>query len=181
MPKNSNFKAGPGIYKYIPVYPSTYVFNHFPPDDLLRELVFFNTFEELNLPIAGPMEDAGVIKLYEPSPTPWPYVADIQNMMGRAPLMPLFLAGNSIPTIPHIFSKCKDSGFPYGCADAAATEGRRSSNVYEVNPWLWQFGRGKPRLGGQTIKETSERKDAVSNARHKRAAETVRHRKAAPA
>ena len=35
------------------------------PDDLLYHLVFFNTFEELKLPIKGPMEDAGVIKLYE--------------------------------------------------------------------------------------------------------------------
>ena len=24
----------------------------------------------------------------------------------------------------------------------------RGSNVYEVNMWLWQFGRGKPSLGG---------------------------------
>ena len=88
-------------------------------------------------------------------------------MVGRVPLMPLFLAGNSTPTIPHISSKRKDTGFPYGGADAAATDGRRGSNVYEVNPWLWQFGRGKPRLGGLTIEETTERKDAVSNARHK--------------
>ncbi len=73
-----------------------------------------------------------------------------------------------------------DSGFPYGGADAAATDGRRGSNVYEVNPWLWQFGSGKPSLGGVTIEETTERKDAVSNARHKRAAATVRHRKANP-
>jgi hypothetical protein len=36
-----------------------------------------------------------------------------------------------------MFSKRKDSGFPYGCADAAATDGRRGSNVYEVNQWLW--------------------------------------------
>ncbi len=41
------------------------------------------------------------------------------------------------------------------------TDGLRGSNVYEVNPWLWQFGLGKPSLGGLTIKETSERKDAV--------------------
>ena len=102
-------------------------------------------------------------------------------MVGRVPLMSLFLAGNSTPTIPHIFSKRKDSGFPYGCADAAATDGRRGSNVYEVNQWLWQFGRCKPSLGGLTIEETTERKDAVSNARHKRAAATVRHRKANPA
>jgi hypothetical protein len=35
-------------------------------------------------------------------------------------------------------------GFPYGCADAAATDGQLGSNVYEVNQWLWQFGRCKP-------------------------------------
>ncbi len=135
------------VYTSIPVYPSTYVFNHFPPDDLLRKLVFFNTFEELNLPIAGPMEDSGVVKLYEPSPTPCLYVTPVENMVGRVPLMPLFLAGNTTPTIPHLYSKRKESGFPLGCADTAAVDGRRGSNVYEVNLWLWQFGRGKPRLG----------------------------------
>jgi hypothetical protein len=55
--------------------------------------------------------------------------------------MPLFLAGNATPTIPHVYSKHKYSGFPMGCADAASVDGRRGSNVYEVNPWLWQFGR----------------------------------------
>ncbi len=68
-----------------------------------------------------------------------------------------------------MFSKRKDSGFLYGCANAAATDGLLGSNVYEVNQWLWQFGCGTPPgpLGGLTIEETSERKDAVSNARHK--------------
>ncbi len=102
-------------------------------------------------------------------------------MVGRVPLIPLFLAGNSTTTMPHMFNKHKDSGFPYGCADAAPTDGLLGSNVYEVNRWLWQFGFGKPRLGGLTIKETSERKNAVSNAKHTRAAETVRHSKEAPA
>jgi len=146
----------------------------------LRELVFFNTFEELNLPIKGPMEDSGVIKLYEPSPTPCLYVAPAENMVGRVPLMPLFLAGNSTPTIPHLYSKRKDTGFPMGCADAAAVDGRRGSNVYEVNPWLWQFGRGKPRLGGLSVEDTQERKAAASVERNKRAAETSRRRKIEP-
>ncbi len=39
------------------------------PDNLRYKLVFFSTFEELSLPIKGPMEGAGVIKLYEPSTT----------------------------------------------------------------------------------------------------------------
>ena len=148
------------------------------PDDLLRELVFFSTFEELNLPIKGPMEDSGVIKLYAPSPTPCLYVAPAENMVGRVPLMPLFLAGNSTPTIPHLYSKRKDTGFPMGCADAAGVDGRRGSNVYEVNPWLWQFGRGKPRLGGLSVEETQERMQAARDERNLRAAETCRRHKA---
>ena len=158
MPKNSTYKAGPGMYKYIPVYNSMYMFNNFTPDDLLRELVFFITSEELKLPITGPVEDSGVVKLYEPSPTPCLYVAPVENMVGRVPLMPLFLAGNATPTIPHLYNKRKESCFPLGCADASAVDGRRGSNVYEVNPWLWQFGRGKPRLGVLSVEDTAERK-----------------------
>ncbi len=145
MPKNGLFKIG--------------------PDDLLYHLLFFNTVEELKLPIKGPMEDAGVIKLYEPSPTPCLYVAPVEkkkfllhshhqlaenrhvmcivekagfeprtlgtgaeratncatapvapveNIMGRVPLIPLFLAGNSTPTVPYCYNKCNYSGFPMG-------------------------------------------------------------------
>jgi hypothetical protein len=102
-------------------------------------------------------------------------------MVGRIPLMPLFLAGNATPTIPHLYSMRKDSGFPMGCADSAAVpvDGRRGSNVYEVNPWLWQFGRGKPRLGGLSVEKTEERKQAASDRdeRHQRGVETRRRRK----
>ena len=73
------------------------------PDDIHKHLVFFSTFEELKLPISGPMERAGVTKLYEPSPTPCLYVAPAANMVGRFPLIPLFLAGNS--TQPFLTSK----------------------------------------------------------------------------
>ena len=162
------------MYLFIHVCTSSY---HFMPDDLLRELVFFNTFEELDLPIKGPLEDSGVVKLYEPSPTPCLYVAPAENMVGRVPLMPLFLAGNSTPTIPHLYSKRKDSGFPMGCADAAAVDGRRGSNVYEVNPWLWQFGRGKPRLGGLSVEATAQRMADASLESRKQAAKTRRQRK----
>ncbi len=78
------------------------------PDDLRYTLVFFSTFEVLDLPIKGPMEDAGVVKavkLYEPSPTPCLYLAPwpAQNIVSRVPLISCFLAGNSTPTIPHMF------------------------------------------------------------------------------
>ena len=63
--------------------------------------------------------------------------------------------------------------------NAAAVDGGRGSNVYEVNQWLWLFGRGKPRLGGLSIQQTGERKQVASDALHKRAAETKRARKTA--
>ena len=39
-----------GIYMYTCVYLDLSVFNQCVPDDLLQELVFLNTFEELNCP-----------------------------------------------------------------------------------------------------------------------------------
>jgi hypothetical protein len=148
------------------------------PDDLSYNLVFFSTFEELTLPIKGPMEDAGLIKLYEPFPKPCLYVAPAENMVGRVPLIPCVFWLVTPLQQSHMFSKRKDSGFPFSCADTTAADGKRGSNVYEVNPWLWQFGRGKTRLGGLTVKETTERKKAARDERFKHGWETRRRRKA---
>jgi hypothetical protein len=119
------------------------------------------------------MEGAGVVKLYDPTPC----------MVGRVPLIPLFLAGNATPTIPHIYTgshgKSKDSGFPM-CAlmQQRRMAGAAALDVYEVNPWLWQFGRGKPRLGGLTVAETAERQISKAVDRKKRAVETRQRCKA---
>ena len=69
----------------------------------------------------------------------------------------------------------------YGITYAAAVDGSRGSNVYEVNPWLWQFGLGRPRLGGLSVSETEERREAVvrAGATRKRSQETRRRREAA--
>ena len=98
-------------------------------------------------------------------------------MVTRNSMKPCFLDGNATPTIPHKYSKNKQSCFPAGCADSAAEDGRRGSNVYEVNTWLWQFGRGKSRLGGLTIEVTSDRQDAARKASDKRRKETRKGRK----
>ncbi len=80
------------------------------------------------------------------------------NMVGRVPLIPLFLAGNLTPTSQRHSSTVqqhKRSGFPQavGSCDTAAVDGWSGSNVCEaqVNQWLWQFGRGKQRLGCLTM------------------------------
>ena len=55
--------------------------------------VFYRTFEPMVLPGGGLMEAMGVQKMYEPSPTPILYVGCglAAKMLGRVPLMPLFL------------------------------------------------------------------------------------------
>ena len=68
------------------------------PDDIQVQLVFYSTFEPMVLPGGGPMEAMGVQK---PSSTPILYVGLAADVLGRVPLMPLFLLGNSTPTIPH--------------------------------------------------------------------------------
>ena len=97
--------------------------------DIEAHLVFFSTFEELKLPATGPMDHA-TTKLYEQSPTLILYVAPCDLMLGRVPLFPLFLNGNSTPTIPHKLRHLKGSTFQFGNANAAAADGRGGSNVY---------------------------------------------------
>ena len=151
------------------------------PDDLEATLVFFSTFEELKLPATGPM-DRATTKLYEQSPTPILYVAPCELMLGRVPLFPCFLQGNTtpaIPGIPHKLRHLKASAFQYVIADATAVDGRRGSNVYEVNPWLWQFGPGRPRLGGLSVSETKDKREAVVRAGAKRSQEPLGRSEAA--
>ena len=49
--------------------------------------------------------------------------------------------------------------------------------IHEVKTWLWNFGRGKPRLGGLTVEETAMQKKSVKEGQAKRSAETRRRRR----
>jgi uncharacterized small protein (DUF1192 family) len=51
------------------------------------------------------------------------------------------------------------------------------SNVYELNQWLWEFGRGKPHLGGLSVTETEDRRVAVLQDGAKRGHATLTQRK----
>ncbi len=103
------------------------------------------------------MEDAGLLKLHESSPTSILSVTSAQYMLYRIPLMSLFR--DLIPTlmIPHQYSNKAITAFQHGKANTA---GRSGSNVYKVNPWLrWfgaNFGRGKSQLGRLTVSKTEE-------------------------
>ena len=52
------------------------------------QIVFYSTFELVDLPGGGPMEAVGLQGLYEPSPTPILYVGLAATVLGRVPVMP---------------------------------------------------------------------------------------------
>ena len=146
------------------------------PDDIQCSLVLFSIFDDLQLRTKGVMEDSGVRRLYEPSPIPSLYVGLLSDIIGRAPLAQCFMAGNSTPTIPACFARQRQSAFPFGQAD---TDGSSGSNVYEVNIWLWQFGRGRPRIGGRDVADTEQNLEARMERRQRQAWETRIRRKQA--
>ena len=41
--------------------------------------------------------------------------------------------------------------------NALNATGRKGSNVYEMNLWVWQFGRGNPQLGGLSAADKEDR------------------------
>ena len=108
-------------------------------------------------------------------------------MLGRVPLFALFLKNNSTSTIPHKLRhlkgsafQFKGSAFQFGTADAAAADGRRGSNVYEVNPWLAAWAREASHWGPVRVREKGRRDAArVNRAGSKRSYETRRRREAA--
>ena len=123
----------------------------------------------------------GVQKLYEPSPTPILYAGLAADVLGRVPLMPLFLLGNSTQTIQYQLRQHRSARFLHRLADAGDESGWKGSNMYEINQWQWQFGPSKPRVGGLSAAETEEQRIAVAEDGAKRAVTTLaRKRHKAP-
>ena len=73
---------------------------------------------------------------------------------GRVPLYPCYLDGNTTSTIPYKYAGRQQQAFEFGCADGQGPASRRGSHVYEVNDWLWNFGRPQPRVGGLSVSKT---------------------------
>jgi hypothetical protein len=123
-------------------------------DDIQLELIFFSPFEELRLKAAGLMESKGIHRVYEPSTVPALYVGRVEDLLGRVPLIPCFLDGNATSTIPHKYSNRQKDAFECCCADGAGPTSQRVIHVYEINTWLWNFGRPQPRVGDLSVAKT---------------------------
>ena len=91
-------------------------------------------------------------------------------MLGRVPLMPCYLRGNPTPTLPHSF-RDRDG------AKADTSLGRgNGSRLYELNLWMWRYGRGQPRK--VNVEEAERRRREQLCERGQRAAETMKRRRA---
>ena len=142
-------------------------------------LVYFSMFEPIDLTPDSIMQQAGVPMLYDSASNPrlpCLYICPVANVLGRAPLIPCFIGGNSHPTSPNSF---KDDG-RLGSASADTQRDRgNGSRLYEVNIWMWRYGRGLSRM--VSIAEAERiRAERLSESRT-RAAETRKRRSEAAA
>ena len=71
------------------------------------------------------------------------YICPVTNVLGRAPLIPCFIGGNSHPTIPYGFKY--DWRLGHDSADTQRDRGN-GSRLYEVHIWMWRYGRGSARM-----------------------------------
>ena len=107
------------------------------------DLAFISFLYDFKLPAAmGPLQrTAGARMFYVPS-KPWTMVLSVNHILGKVPLMRVYLGGSCAPTIPHSFAGQKQRYFKRGCADQAGANGVGSgSMLFEVNVHLWQFAK----------------------------------------
>ena len=123
------------------------------------------------------MESNRVRKLYEPSPVPTVDVGRVEYLLGRVPLIQCFLDSNATSTIPHKYANRQWTAFECGCVDGAGPASRKGSHVYEIDTWLWAFGRPQPRIGGLSVAKTQLIRKASRSEEAKRAWETKQAQK----
>ena len=135
-------------------------------------LVFFSTFEPISLTPNAVMQRNGVPMFYDTASSsnlPSLYICWAKNVLGRVPLLPCFVDGNKTPTLPHRF------GNRQGAVADSRNGAGNGSKIYELNTWMWRYGRGQPRR--VTVAEAEQqRKACIVNAR-KQAAATLKRRR----
>ena len=147
----------------------------FPSRHKEFSLVFFSTFEPISLTPDSCMQRKDVPMLYERSATVLPtlYVCPVENVLGRVPLIPCYLNGNTHNTIPHKYR----GAIPAEAAADSRPDSGTGSRLFEVNIWMWRYGRTFPRE--ISVADTIElRKKRLAESRI-RAAATMQRRRVA--
>ena len=145
------------------------------------DLVFFTTFEPITLTPDSVMQRNEVPMLYEAARDQIPtlYLAEVERMLGRVPMIPCFLEGQSVNTIPHSYRGRDLSG---ATADSSPGKGN-GATLWEVQLWMWRYGRSLPRTvtiaeaaarRAERLKEARMRASATKKRRRQQAAERRR-------
>jgi hypothetical protein len=105
-------------------------------------LVFFSTFEPISLTPDSCMQRKGVPMLYERAAyqVPTLYCCPVDNVLGRVPLLPCYLTGSTVNTIPY---SCR-SQIPRGAAADSRRESGTGGRLFEVNIWMCKYERPFP-------------------------------------
>jgi hypothetical protein len=115
--------------------------------------------------------------LYEHATSQLPtlYVCPVENVLGCAPLIPCYMMGNKHNTIPH--------SLRYEVPDCAAADFRKDngtgSRLFEVNIWMWRYGRVFPRK--VSVKDADEMLRARVAESRRKGAESLKRRRFAAA
>ena len=137
-------------------------------EDFDLELMFYRQFARFRRPLTPyhPLQRAGMEMVYDAFPDPLLYVDHIDRALCRAPLMPVFIGGNETPTIPQSFAGQQRTHFPYGQADKSKKN--TGSRIFEVNQFIWNYPRPRPRIG--TIEQAETRRKETLTERNRKAA-----------
>ena len=108
--------------------------------------MYFSTFEPIDLTLDSVMQQAEVPMLYDSASNqrlPCLYICPVENVLARPPHS-VFHQRQHPPhdhRIPHCF---KDDP-RLGSASANTQRDRgNGSRLYEVNIWMWRYGKGQP-------------------------------------
>ena len=142
-------------------------------------LVFFSTFKPISLTPDRSMQRKGVPVLYErvANQEPSLYVCPVENVLGRVPLLPCFLKGNTVKTIPH---SCR-SQIPRGAAADSRPDSGTGSRLFEVNIWMWKYHDGRPFPRKFSVEEAVALPEKRVQESRARAAATLQRRREAAA
>ncbi len=112
--------------------------------------------------------------LYERSATVLPslYICPVQNVLGRVPLIPCYLNGNTSNTIPYRYR----GAIPAEAAADSRPDSGTGSRLFDINIWMWRYGRTFPREVS-VADVVAMRKERVQKSR-RRAAATMERRRA---
>ena len=97
----------------------------------------------------------------------------MENVLGRVPLIPCYLNENTRNTIPHKYR----GAIPAEAAADSRQDSGTGSLLFEVNIWMWRYGRTFPRV--ISVADSIEmRKKRIQESRERGAATMKRRREA---